>query len=83
MEDVLLETLTPDEKIIENDILDDIVVDDMMSIASDITKTVSFLWNNYHFLCLTTLFFFATSCSIFVEKTGRFQYNEFFACVYE
>jgi len=68
------------EKIIE-DIYDDgsvdASVDDMMSIASDITKTVSFLWNNYHFLCLTTLFFFLPLVAFLLKILGVFNITNF------
>ena len=68
------------EKIIE-DICDDgsvdASVDDMMSIASDITKTVSFLWNNYHFLCLTTLFFFLPLVAFLLKILGVFNITNF------
>jgi hypothetical protein len=35
------------------------------------------------FFVLDDVVFFVASYSIFVEKTGRFQYNKFFTGVYE
>jgi hypothetical protein len=75
-----LEEITP-EKIIGDDfddsVIDDIVVDDVMSMASDITKTVSFIWNNYHFLCLTTLFFLLPLVAFLLKKLGVFNITNF------
>jgi len=80
MEETLAE-ITPEnpenpEKIIEDN-YNEGSVDDMMSIASDITKTVSFLWNNYHFLCLTTLFFLFPLVAFLLKILGVFNITDF------
>ena len=62
--------------IIEKNIEDEFI-DDVMSIASDITKTVSFLWNNYHFLCLTTLFFLFPIIAFLLKKLEVFNITDF------
>lgn len=70
-----MEEITP-EKILD-DYDGDSAIDDVMSIASDITKTVSFIWNNYHFLCLTTLFFLLPLIAFLLKKLGVFNITNF------
>jgi len=75
----------PPEKIIGNNFddsaidvdYDNVALDDVTSIASDITKTVYFIWNNYHFLCLTTLFFLLPLVAFLLKKLGVFNITNF------
>lgn len=79
MEDIPPEKIIEDnfdDSAIDND-HDDIMIDDVTSIASDITKTVYFIWNNYHFLCLTTLFFLLPLVTFLLKQLGVFNITNF------